>query len=226
VTVQKSNPRAARLPSSWLAILMLSGLMLGACGSSGSEPAAKDQGSAGVTLELPAPEPYRPEPDGKVSIPEAPAPAAEDAAAVEAENADADADGPPQAPEAATTQTKAPEKAPAKKAAEKKADDKERSAAAAGAAPSAEKSAAGAGRNKSDSDAVATRAGRPPLGDAEIARTIDRIGFPCGRVVSSEAVVSAQGIYKINCSSGEAYQGTTKQGHLFFRPWTGKLERD
>lgn len=214
MTVHKSNPRAARLPSSLLAILMLSGPMLGACGSSGSEPAAKDQGSAEVTVELPAPEPYRPDPDRNVSIPEAPV----------AENAVATA--PPEAPEAAPAETKAAEKKAPEKAAEKNADDEERSTASAGAAPVEEKNAAGAGRNKSDADAVPTRSGRPPLGDAEIARTIDRIGFPCGRVVSSEAVASAQGIYKINCSSGESYQGTTKQGHLFFRPWTGKLERD
>jgi outer membrane biosynthesis protein TonB len=214
VTVHKSNPRAARLPSSLLAILML-----GACGSSGSEPAAKDQGSPSVTLELPAPEPYR-----KVSIPEAPPPSAQDDAAAAAENATAAA--PTEKPQAVPAETKPAEKAPEKKAAEKKADDKERSTASATAATVEEKSAAKAERNKSDTDAVPTRSGRPPLGDAEIARTIDRIGFPCGRVVSSEAVASGQGIYKINCSSGEAYQGTTKGGHLFFRPWTGKLERD
>lgn len=212
MTVHKLNPRAARLPSSLLAILML-----GACGSSGSEPAAQEQAPSGVTLELPAPEPYRPELDQNVSIPEAPGPAAEIADPV----------APPEAPEPAPPETKAAEKkAPEKKAAEKKADDQERSTAPAGAALVEKNDAATAGRNKSDTDAVPTRPGRPPLGDAEIARTIDRIGFPCGRVVSSEAVASAQGIYKINCSSGESYQGTTKQGHLFFRPWTGKLERD
>lgn len=212
MTVHKSNPRAARLPSSLLAILLL-----GACGSSGSEPAAKEQASSGVTLELPAPEPYRPEPERKASIPEAPAPAAENADAV----------APPEAPESAPVETKATEKKAAeKKAVEKKTDDEERSTAPAGAAQGEEKNAATAGRNKSDADAIPTRPGRPPLDDAEIARTIDRIGFPCGRVVSSEAVASAQGIYKIDCSSGESYQGTTKQGHLFFRPWTGKLERD
>ena len=213
MTVHKSNPRAASLPSSLLAILML-----GACGSSGSEPAATEQGSSSVTLELPAPEPYR-----GVSIPEAPAPVAENAV---------DADARPEAPEPAppepeAAEKKAPEKnAPEKKAAEKQGDDEERSTAPAGAAPSEEKNGAPAARNKSNADAAPTRPGRPPLGDAEIARTIDRIGFPCGRVVSSEAVASAQGIYKINCSSGESYQGTSKQGHLFFRPWTGKLERD
>ncbi|WP_332811971.1 hypothetical protein [Sphingomonas sp.] len=217
MTVHKSKSRAARLPSSLLAIPMLSALMLGACGSSGSEPTAKEQATSGVTVELPAPEPYRPDPDRNVSIPEAPAPVAENVVAVAA----------PEAPEAAPAETKAAEKkAPEKKAAETKTDDEERSTTSAGAAPGEEKNAASAGRNKSDTDAVPTRSGRPPLGDAEIARTIDRIGFACGRVVSSEAVASAQGIYKINCSSGESYQGTTKQGHLFFRPWTGKLERD
>lgn len=214
MTVHESNPRAARLPLSLLAILML-----GACGSSGSQPEAKEQGSTSVTLELPAAEPYR-----EVSIPEAPPPSADDAAAVAAENATAAA--PLEKPQPAPPEAKSAEKPPEKTAAEKKADDKERTTAPAGASPAEEKNAAKTERDKSDAAAVSTRAGRPPLGDAEIARTIDRIGFSCGRVVSSEAVASAQGVYKINCSSGEAYQGTTKQGHLFFRPWTGKLERD
>jgi outer membrane biosynthesis protein TonB len=213
VTVHKSNARAACLSSSLLAILML-----GACGSSESQPAAKEQGSPSVTLELPAPEPYR-----EVSIPEAPPESADEAAKVAAD--DATAATPPETTKTAPAEKKPPEKAPEKKAAEKKADEKERSAASASAAVE-EKEAAKAERNKSDTDTVPTRSGRPPLGDTEIARTIDRIGFPCGRVVSSEAVGSGQGTYKINCSSGEAYQGTTKRGHLFFRPWTGKLERD
>jgi outer membrane biosynthesis protein TonB len=199
VTVHKSNARAACLSFSLLAILML-----GACGSSESQPAAKEQGSPSVTLELPAPEPYR-----EVSIPEAPPESADEAAKVAAD--DATAAAPPETPKTAPAEKKPPEKVPEKKAAEKKADEKkadekERSAASASAAVE-EKEAAKAERNKS-------------------ARTIDRIGFPCGRVVSSEAVGSGQGTYKINCSSGEAYQGTTKRGHLFFRPWTGKLERD
>ena len=212
MTVHKSNPRAARLPSALLAIWMLA-----ACGSSGSKPAANEQGSSSVTLELPAPEPYR-----GVSIPEAPPPVADNAAA------DALSEAPePVPPEPKAAEKKAPEnKAPEKKAPEEKADSEERSTAPAGAAPGEAKNGSTAARNKSSADAVATRPGRPPLGDAEIARTIDRIGFPCGRVVSSETVASAQGIYKINCSSGESYQGTNKQGHLFFRPWTGKLERD
>jgi hypothetical protein len=64
--------------------------------------------------------------------------------------------------------------------------------------------------------------GRPPLPDAEVARTIDRIGYRCGSVVSAGregGTAAGEPVYRINCSSGETYRGTTRRGRLFFRPW-------
>ncbi|MDB5698182.1 MAG: hypothetical protein JWN69_986 [Alphaproteobacteria bacterium] len=219
MTVHESKPRAARLwasstiPSSLLAVMMLA-----ACGSSGSEPAPEGQASNGLTVELPAAEPYQ-----TVTRPEAAAPATAMAAATDKASVEA-------IPEAAPADEEAPEKKPPEKTGETKAAEKDRKATPAPTAPTApaeEKQKAApakaADRGKSDaSDEVRLRPTRPPLGDAEIARTIDRIGFACGKVVSSAAVEGGpKGTYKINCSSGEAYQGTTKGGHLFFRPWTG-----
>jgi hypothetical protein len=60
-----------------------------------------------------------------------------------------------------------------------------------------------------------------PLPEPVIARTIARIGYPCGSVVSSSRVDggSASPTYKITCSSGAAYRASTVRGRLRFRQW-------
>lgn len=67
----------------------------------------------------------------------------------------------------------------------------------------------------------------PPLADAAIARTIDRIGYRCGNVLSvtrlEETNAAGQPVYRIACSSGETYRGTNRGGRMYFRPWTGRL---
>ena len=71
----------------------------------------------------------------------------------------------------------------------------------------------------------AAPAARPPLGDAQIARTIDRIGYRCGSVVSASAAdrnAAGQPVYRIACSSGEIYRGTNRGGRMFFRPWDAR----
>ena len=64
--------------------------------------------------------------------------------------------------------------------------------------------------------------GRPPLPDATIARTIERIGYRCGTVVSAARVeggASGTPTFRIACSSGETYRGTNRGGRMYFRPW-------
>jgi hypothetical protein len=62
---------------------------------------------------------------------------------------------------------------------------------------------------------------RPPVSNAQIARTLGRIGFPCGQVVSTERVLTDGGsAYRINCSSGRSYRGSTQRGRMRFRRWT------
>jgi len=60
-----------------------------------------------------------------------------------------------------------------------------------------------------------------PISNVQAARTIDRIGFSCGEVVSTERVLTDGGaVFRINCSSGQSYRGTTQRGRFRFRRWT------
>jgi len=57
-----------------------------------------------------------------------------------------------------------------------------------------------------------------PLSNRVIARTIARIGYSCGSVVSTTSVEGAgPGVYKVACSSGETYQATPVRGRYRFR---------
>lgn len=66
----------------------------------------------------------------------------------------------------------------------------------------------------------AAQPARSPLPEPVLARTIERIGYSCGEVVGTERVEGPRGaVYRINCSSGETYRGTTKRGRMYFRRW-------
>jgi hypothetical protein len=54
-----------------------------------------------------------------------------------------------------------------------------------------------------------------PLPRSVIARTIDRIGYACGSVASATTV--SDGVYKINCTSGQSYQASPVHGRYHFR---------
>lgn len=55
-----------------------------------------------------------------------------------------------------------------------------------------------------------------PLPNKVIARTIERIGYSCGEVASTEAGEAA-GVFKVTCSSGQTYQATPVHGRYRFR---------
>lgn len=55
-----------------------------------------------------------------------------------------------------------------------------------------------------------------PLPDAVVARTIERIGYSCGKVTGATAG-SSPGVYQVTCSSGETYQATPVHGRYRFR---------
>jgi hypothetical protein len=67
--------------------------------------------------------------------------------------------------------------------------------------------------------APASRAVALPLPDRTIARTIERIGYACGQVASTSAVDGASGVFKVTCTSGQAYQARPVGGRYHFRRW-------
>jgi hypothetical protein len=60
-----------------------------------------------------------------------------------------------------------------------------------------------------------------PLPKSVIARTIGRIGYPCGSVVSTAAVEGAPGVFSVSCSSGQTYRATPVSGRYHFRRSAG-----
>ena len=57
-----------------------------------------------------------------------------------------------------------------------------------------------------------------PLPRALIARTIERIGYPCGAVASTtQADGQAPGVFQVTCTSGHSYRATPQRGRYHFR---------
>lgn len=52
-----------------------------------------------------------------------------------------------------------------------------------------------------------------------IARTIGRIGYPCGEVASTTPVEGGRGVFKVTCTSGHSYQAALVRGRYHFRRW-------
>ena len=55
-----------------------------------------------------------------------------------------------------------------------------------------------------------------PLPNRVIARTLARIGYPCGQVASS-APAGASGVFNVTCTSGHSYQAAPVRGRYHFR---------
>ena len=56
-----------------------------------------------------------------------------------------------------------------------------------------------------------------------IARTIGRIGYPCGGVASTAPVDGSRpGVFKVTCTSGHSYQATSVRGRYHFRRWSSR----
>lgn len=182
-----------------LSACVMAAILIGGCGSEGDDAAAvpAQAPSAAVTVELPPELPESaPQPQAEPEK-EAPAPAAQEA---KAERESAEKSEKPKPPvETAQKAVPAPEPGPA--AAEESAK----------AAPS--------------SEPTLVRA-RLPLSEAQLVRTIERIGYECGSVVGADRQEGeGEPVYRINCSSGAAYRGTTRNGRLFFRPWGSARSR-
>ena len=203
-----------------LRIGLLACAALAACGPSQSEGVTAElaEESAGLTIALPEAELAAPE-----AAPEDPgnSAAAESALAPDVE--------PPA--KAAEQPVPPPPPAPAEKEAEKAPPEKEAVAEAAAPAPAP----AGAGADEVEAVASGEAArmrllpARPETSVAPWAGHIRRAGFACGSIASARQLQRPDGraleIYKIDCSSGGSYQGTVKRGRLYFRTWTGRLDR-
>jgi outer membrane biosynthesis protein TonB len=65
-----------------------------------------------------------------------------------------------------------------------------------------------------------------PLPGAVVARTIERIGYPCGGIASSARIKGAAGetAYRITCTSGDTYRANNKSGRFRFRKWSDSGE--
>lgn len=68
-----------------------------------------------------------------------------------------------------------------------------------------------------ESASVTAAAVKMPLPNATIARTIERIGYGCGRVVSTSDVEGNGGVFNITCSSGDTYRASPIRGRYHFR---------
>jgi hypothetical protein len=65
-------------------------------------------------------------------------------------------------------------------------------------------------------EAAASSTARMPLGDAAVARTIRKIGYPCGSVAST-AAGSGAGVFVVTCTSGHSYRAAPINGRYRFR---------
>jgi len=68
---------------------------------------------------------------------------------------------------------------------------------------------------------VTTAAASLPLSNGVIARTIARIGYPCGEVASTTAG-SNPGVFTVTCTSGHSYQAAPVRGRYHFRRLSGR----
>ena len=64
-------------------------------------------------------------------------------------------------------------------------------------------------------------AAQMPLSKATIARTIEKIGYPCGDVASIATVDAGGGVFKVSCSSGHSYRAAPTAGRYRFKKWSG-----
>ena len=68
---------------------------------------------------------------------------------------------------------------------------------------------------------VAATPAKMPLPNATIARTIGRIGYPCGQVASTTEG-DAPGVFTVTCTSGHSYRAAPVRGRYHFRRLGGR----
>ena len=56
-----------------------------------------------------------------------------------------------------------------------------------------------------------------PLSNSVVARTIERIGYSCGKVASTSGIDGSAGVFKVTCTSGDSFKATPIRGRYHFR---------
>jgi hypothetical protein len=80
-----------------------------------------------------------------------------------------------------------------------------------------------AGQAVTEPGPATVTAGGMPLPNGLVARTIERIGYSCGRVASTAKVEgAAPGTFKVTCTSGQSYQAKPVGGRYHFRRLSGQ----
>jgi hypothetical protein len=73
------------------------------------------------------------------------------------------------------------------------------------------------GQAPAESTSVEATTAKLPLPNTVIARTIGRIGYPCGQVASTAAMEGTAGVFKVTCTSGHSYRAAPVRGRYRFR---------
>ena len=79
------------------------------------------------------------------------------------------------------------------------------------------------GQTPGESASVEATTAKLPLPNAVIARTIGRIGYPCGQIATATAMEDgAPGVFKVTCTSGHSYRAAPVRGRYRFRQLGGR----
>jgi hypothetical protein len=77
-----------------------------------------------------------------------------------------------------------------------------------------------AGKSATDPAPAQATAASLPISNRTAARTIERIGYACGRVAATTSVEGeATGVYKVTCTSGQSYRAAPVNGRYRFKRW-------
>lgn len=79
----------------------------------------------------------------------------------------------------------------------------------------AEQTDVAADRAVAETPSLAPTPASLPLPNAVVARTIGRIGYPCGQVAAASAM--GGGVFKVTCTSGHSYRAAPVRGRYRFR---------
>jgi hypothetical protein len=77
-----------------------------------------------------------------------------------------------------------------------------------------------AGQNAAEAPPAEAAAASLPISNRTAARTIERIGYACGRIAATTPVEGeATGVYKVTCTSGQSYRAAPVNGRYRFKRW-------